>query len=222
MDATRPDLVVLDVNETLSDLSLMGEAFERAGLGAHEVEAWFAGVLRDAFALTLLGDLPGFADLASSSLRARLTAAGADPDAAADVMERFTGLPLHPDVEDGIVGLAEAGCRVVTLSNGSASVARTLLEGTAAADVVEAYLSVEDAGAWKPAGQAYRHALDRTGVSADRAMLVAVHAWDVAGARRAGLATAWVGRAGAAYPDALPPADLEVTSLVDLAERLAA
>lgn len=135
-------------------------------------------------------------------------------------MQRFTGLPLYADAEVGIVRLAEAGCRVVTLSNGSAAVARTLLEGTAALDAVEAYLSVEDAGAWKPAGRAYRYALDRTGVPGDRAMLVTVHPWDVAGARRAGLATAWVGRAGATYPDALPPADLEVASLVDLADRL--
>lgn len=220
METTRPDLVVLDVNETLSDLAPMGDAFEQAGLAAHEVEGWFAGVLRDAFALTVLGELPAFADLAASSLRARLSAAGADPDGAQGVMRRFTSLPPHPDVDEGLVTLADAGCRIVTLSNGSASVAEGLLEGTAAAGAVEAYLSVEDAGAWKPARRAYQHALDRTGVAADRAMLVAVHPWDVAGARAAGLRTAWVGRGTATYPSHLPRADVEVGSLVELAGRL--
>lgn len=224
MQTTRPDLVVLDVNETLSDLTPMGAAFEDVGLAAHEVEGWFAGVLRDAFALTVLGDLPAFADLGLGSLRARLTSAGvADPDgAAARVMETFTSLPPHPDVADGLVGLAEAGCRVVTLSNGSAALARDLLAGTAAADVVEAYLSVADAGAWKPDPRAYQYALDHTGVPADRAMLVAVHPWDVAGARAAGMRTAWVGRGTAAYPDHLARPDLAVASLVELADRLAA
>lgn len=221
METTRPDLVVLDVNETLSDLASMGDAFEQAGLAAHEVEAWFAGVLRDAFALTVLGELPAFADLASASLRARLVASGADPDAAPRVMERFTSLPPHPDVEDGLVAIAGTGCRVVTLSNGSGDVARGLLGGTRAAEVVEAYLSVEDAGAWKPARRAYQHALDRTGVAADRAMLVAVHPWDVAGARAAGLRTAWVGRGTATYPSHLVSADVEVGSLVELVARLA-
>lgn len=218
---TRPDLVVLDVNETLSDLAPLGAAFEEAGLAAHEVEAWFAGVLRDAFALTVLGEVPAFADLAVSSLRARLAAAGTDPGGAEGVVQRFTSLPPHPDVDEGLVALAEVGCRVVTLSNGSASVAQRLLEGTAAAGAVEAYLSVEDAGAWKPARRAYQHALDRTGVTADRAMLVAVHPWDLAGARAAGLRTAWVGRGTATYPDHLPRPDVEVRSLVELAARLA-
>ncbi len=33
------------------------------------------------------------------------------------------------------------------------------------------------------------------------AMLVAVHPWDIDGAARAGLATAWINRNGGVYPD---------------------
>jgi 2-haloacid dehalogenase len=51
-------------------------------------------------------------------------------------------------------------------------------------------------------------------------MLVAVHPWDTDGAGRAGLATAWVNRTGATYPSYFPAADLEVTSLTELAEVL--
>jgi 2-haloacid dehalogenase len=81
-------------------------------------------------------------------------------------------------------------------------------------------LSVEDAGAWKPAPAAYQHALDACGVAAAEAMLVAVHPWDIDGAARAGLRTAWVDRSGAPYPRQFREPELRVASLVELAERL--
>lgn len=221
-DTTPPELVVLDVNETLSDLSPMADAFTRVGLAGGEVEAWFAGVLRDAFALTVLGDTPSFAAIAASSLRVRLASVGSpDPSAAAQqVMDTFVGLDPHPDVVPGLQALSAAGCRIVTLSNGSADVARALLEDTDAGAVIEDYLAVADAGAWKPAARAYEHALAVTSVTSERAMLVAVHPWDIAGARRAGLRTAWINRNGAPYPDHLVAADVEAGSLVELAATL--
>jgi 2-haloacid dehalogenase len=51
-------------------------------------------------------------------------------------------------------------------------------------------------------------------------MLVAVHPWDTDGARRAGLRSAWVNRDGGTFPAHFGPPDLEVASLVALAERL--
>ena len=51
-------------------------------------------------------------------------------------------------------------------------------------------------------------------------MLVAVHPWDIEGARRAGLRTAWVNRSGARYPDHFGRAELEVASLEALATAL--
>ena len=219
-----PELIVLDVNETLSDISGLGDAFREVGLDDSDLEGWFAGILRDAFALTVLGDNPSFADLAGDSLRVRLAAAGSvsDPDEGARrVMERFTQLRPHPDVVPGLLALAELGCRIVTLSNGSASVARALIAATDAAPVIEHYLSVTDAGIWKPAARAYSWALEQMSVDAREAMLVAVHPWDIEGARRAGLRTGWIHRGGAFYPDYFARADVEATSMVELASLLA-
>lgn len=223
----RPELVVLDVNETLSDLGPLRDAFVGVGLAPTEVEAWFAGLLRDAFALTVIGENPDFAEVAAASLRARLGAAGIGTDSpetqrllAQEVMTSFLELRPHTDVVPGLLALAGAGCRIVTLSNGSAAVAETLLAGTEAARVVEAYISVADAGAWKPAQRAYAHALAETGVPADRAMLVAAHPWDVAGARHAGLRTAWIERGDAHFPDHFRRAEVEASSLTELATVL--
>ena len=114
----------------------------------------------------------------------------------------------------------ELGIRLVTLSNGSASVAEGLLERAGIADAVERILSVEDAGLWKPAARSYAYAVEQCGVDPGEAMLVAVHPWDTDGASRAGLATAWVNRSGGPWPDHFRPPDLTVVSLVELAERL--
>ena len=221
-DTTVPELVVLDVNETLSDLTPMADAFVEVGLDGRDVAAWFAGVLRDAFALTVLGDNPSLAEIGISSLRVRLQAAGcSDVEAGArQVMDRFAHLDPHGDVVPGLQALAALGCRIVTLSNGSSAVARALLEDTAAGAVIEDYASVADAAAWKPAAAAYEHVLAGTSVPAGRAMLVAAHPWDVAGARRAGLRTAWINRDQAVYPDHLAAAEVEATSFLDLAARL--
>ncbi|NYG54770.1 haloacid dehalogenase type II [Nocardioides perillae] len=218
----RPELVVLDVNETLSDTAPLRERFAEVGLAPHEAEPWFAGVLRDAFALTVVGENPAFADLAAEGVRTRLPADHPDPDgAAAAVLDAFTSLAVHADVVDGLRALRDGGSRLVTLSNGSASIAEGLLERAGALDLVEACLSVADAPAWKPDARAYAHALAHTGVDAGDAMLVAVHPWDVDGAARAGLRTAWLRRGVAHYPAYARSADVVADDLRDLARRLA-
>ena len=217
-----PRLVVFDVNETLSDMSVLQERFAEVGASPALAATWFASLLRDGFALTVTGTNPDFADLAATSLGATLRAKGlADVDLAVErVMEAFTGLPVHHDVGDGIRALAALGIRLVTLSNGSTAVAEGLFERNGLSASFERLLSVQDAPAWKPAQAAYQYALDVCDVEAGEAMLVAVHPWDIHGARHAGLRTAFINRTGAAYPSYFDRPDVEVTSLVELAANV--
>jgi 2-haloacid dehalogenase len=218
-----PRLLVFDVNETLSDMGQMADHFTAVGAPGHLAATWFAGLLRDGFALTVTGAKPAFRDLATGSLRMVLTGTVEDVDAAVDqIMAGFTSLTLHPDVVEGIEALHRLGLRLVTLSNGSASVAQGLLERGGLSECFEQLLSVDDAPLWKPAAAAYASALDATGVEAAEAMLVAVHPWDLHGAHEAGLATAWVNRFGGSYPAYFHRPDLEATSMVDLAAQLGA
>jgi len=109
---------------------------------------------------------------------------------------------------------------MVTLSNGAASIARRLLTDAGLDHAFESFLSVEQAGIWKPAPGAYAFALDACGVDPMDAMLVAAHPWDTDGARRAGLAAAWINRTGGRYPEYFRPPDLEAASLRNLADLL--
>ncbi|MGD9961884.1 haloacid dehalogenase type II [Nocardioides sp.] len=219
----RPSLLIFDVNETLSDMSPLSARFEEIGAPEHLAKLWFAELLRDGFALTASGDIESFATLGAEALRVRLAGRPIDrplEEAVEHVMRGFSELAVHPDVVEGVHALSDLGIRLVTLSNGSAGVAETLLQGAGVRDRFERLLTVEDAGVWKPALRAYTWALQECGVEPMDAMLVAVHPWDVDGARRAGLATAWIDRASGRYPSYFAAPDVEAASLVELADAL--
>ncbi len=196
-------VVVFDVNETLSDLAPLQGRFTEVGAPGHLASVWFASVLRDGLALTCLGQLRPFAELAADNARSLLhPLVGGDAVEAAvsHVLAGFGSLGLHPDVAPGVRTLRGAGARLVTLSNGAAAVAERLLTQAGLRDQFEHVLSVEDAGIWKPARRAYHYAAQVCGVAPGELLMVAVHPWDLHGAAEAGLRTAWVNRDGRPYP----------------------
>jgi 2-haloacid dehalogenase len=217
----RPSVIVFDVNETLSDLSPLGARFVEVGASASAAPLWFASVLRDGFALALVGDNPPFAGVARELLLSQLGEAQLNrslDEAVQHVMDGFAALELHADVTPGVEGLHVAGFRLATLSNGSVSVADRLLTAGGVRDRFELLLSVEDAGAWKPAPRAYAYAAEQLGVAPADIMLVACHPWDVDGARRAGLQAAWVNRSGGPFPATFADPTCTVSGIDQLVE----
>ena len=215
-------VLVFDVNETLSDIKPLARRFTEVGAPAELLQVWFAGVLRDGFALTVVGASQPFAVLAHEHLRAALRTVPIDRDvdaAAGSIMAEFAALGVHADVPDGIRALRGAGYRLVTLSNGAADVAEQLLTGAGVRPEFDQLLSVEDAGIWKPAGAAYTYAADRCGVDVADMTLVAAHPWDIDGASRAGLQTVWVNRDNTSYPSYFSDPAVTVSGLGDLARR---
>ncbi|MGX5357383.1 haloacid dehalogenase type II [Kocuria sp. KH4] len=218
---SSPRTIVFDVNETLSDMAPLGEAFAAAGAPAHLARVWFAGILRDGFAVTAAGGNAAFAEIAQDSLVRLLaeTGDGADEGAAGSIMSALRSLEVHPDVVAGIEALSPLA-ELVTLSNGSAGVAEGLLGRAGVRERFRALLSVDDAPAWKPARSAYAYAAAQCGRPAGQMLLVAVHPWDVHGAHEAGLRTAWLNRTGAQYPGYFARPDLEAADLPSLAAQL--
>ncbi|ANP74488.1 haloacid dehalogenase type II [Cryobacterium arcticum] len=224
MTRTTPAVIVFDVNETLSDMSAMKARFVQVGAPAHLASAWFAALLRDGFALAAAGGTAPFSVIGSELLRQVLRDVPLmrEPDEAVEhIMAGFGLLKLHSDVPEGVRALMGSGMRLVTLSNGSAEVARSLLAAAELEGHFEALLSVEDAGAWKPMRAAYDYAAQACGVRPAELLLVAVHPWDIHGAAEAGLATAWLNRAGDTYPSYFTAPDYTVTRLAELATLLA-
>ena len=136
------------------------------------------------------------------------------------VLDGFQDLPVHSDVPDGVRALRAGGHRLATLSNGGTAVAEGLLSRAGLRDEFERVLSVEQAGVWKPAPGSYTYAARECGAEPAQLLLVAVHPWDVHGAARAGMQTAWVDRGGSPYPPYFTPPTHTVTGIEDLARQL--
>jgi 2-haloacid dehalogenase len=221
--ARVPTVVVFDVNETLSDLAPLRDAFATLGAPAATGDTWFAATLRDGFALTVTDEKPAFVELATDVARTLLAPYIHDVDAGAEeILRTFRNLAVHPDVVEGVQDLHTLHRRLVTLSNGAAAVADALLTRAGIRDSFEQLLTVDDAAHWKPAPEAYRYAAAACGVPVEECLLVACHPWDLHGASRAGMATAWVNRGDAPYPRSFDEPGLEADSMVDLAAQLGA
>jgi 2-haloacid dehalogenase len=219
----KPSVIVFDVNETLSDMSPMGRRFVEVGAPAYLAKQWFSNLLRDGFALTAAGDNVSFAAIGAEALRGLFTGAELNRDlepAVEHIMTGFTALGLHPDVVDGVKALHAAGYRLATLTNGSTKVAEKLFTDAGIRDSFELLLSVEDAPEWKPGKASYEYAATALGTSPEQILLVAVHPWDIHGASRAGLATAWINRTGGPYPNYFQSADHNVSALPGLVAAL--
>ena len=99
----------------------------------------------------------------------------------------------------GIKSPRESGRRPVTPANGTTAAAERPLASADLLGGVEILLSVDDAGIWEPSAGAYHPATRQCGARVEDMLMVAVHPWDLDGAARAGLRTAWVDRAGSAF-----------------------
>jgi 2-haloacid dehalogenase len=223
MAASRPEVLVLDVNETLSDLTSMRQRFEAAGLPGDSLDTWFAAVLRDGFALTAVAAPADFGAIAAEILAGQLTAAGveAGTEAVRGVLSGFTQLKLHPDVVPGLQRLHASGLRIVTLTNGSAGLSEQMFTDAGLLPLLEHRLDVKKPGRWKPHRAAYQHAAEVCEVPLERMALAAVHPWDIDGAKRAGLQGWYVDRRRTPYPGSFTAPDLVVADFGELAAQIA-
>jgi 2-haloacid dehalogenase len=218
-----PELVVLDVNESLSDLEPLRARFTDSGAPGHLLETWFASTLRDGFALAAAGAFQPFPKVGSAVLRGLLHGLDLDrpvDEAVAHVLDGFPLLEVHPDVPAGLRALTDGGLRVVTLTNGSLSQSEALLERAGVSDLVERRLSVDDAGRWKPHPDAYAYAARTCGVPLERCAMVAVHPWDLFGAAAVGMTTGWIDRRRTPWPDVLGRPDVIGSDLTSIADGL--
>jgi 2-haloacid dehalogenase len=219
------DLVLLDVNETLSDTAPLAERLVAAGLSTGALDLWVASTLRDGFASAAAGHYEDFSTLLEANLQALLDQAEdlrEDPEPLGrELLETFQGLGVHADVPAGLQCLATTGLTAATLTNGDAGYAEALLRRAGLDGLVERHHSAAEVRRWKPAPQPYLQATAASGVRSDRAILVASHPWDVDGAKRAGLKGAWLNRSRAPYPPSFLDPDLTASGLDDLAAQLA-
>lgn len=121
----------------------------------------------------------GFSDAA---LRARL-------------MDCYRRLDAYPDAADVLRRLKDAGMATAILSNGSPDMLADAVGSAGLDRALDAVLSVEDAGIFKPHASVYQLAVDRLGVPSGRICFLSSNGWDAHGAAAFGFRVVWVNRA---------------------------
>ena len=218
----RPQAVAFDVIETLFALDALERHFEAAALPASAMPLFFAQLLRDAFALEASGVYRPFREIAAANLSVVLANHGlaSTPEAVDGTLAAFAELDPHPDVRPAVERLSNAGVRLFALSNGAAQNTEKLLSRAGLMDRFERVISIDEVRRWKPNREVYLHAARVAGVPPRDLWLVACHAWDVHGARQAGLRAAWLARKDRAFHEAMSAPDVRAASLEEVADSL--
>lgn len=147
----------------------------RASAGAH---AGFWQVTQDGldYALEALG-------LAGAGLRERLLAL-------------YWELAAFPEVPPMLAALKEAGLATAILSNGEPGMLTGAVERAGIGGLLDAVISVEEVGVFKPHPSVYALVDARFGTAPDEVLFVSSNCWDACFAARHGFRVAWANRGG--------------------------
>jgi 2-haloacid dehalogenase len=187
---------VFDVNETLLDLAALDPLFERVFGDASVRRLWFNQMLQSAFVGTMTDAYATFGEAAGAALKMTEERSGVEisDEDRREILGGLRELPPHPEVPDSLDRLRNAGFRLATLTNSTQEVAEAQVENAELVGRFEQILSADTAKRLKPAPAPYRMAARALEIPERGMRLVAAHAWDVAGALRAGCAAAFVAR----------------------------
>lgn len=104
-------------------------------------------------------------------------------------------LEAYPEVPAMLAELKAEGFATAILSNGSPDMLDGAVGSAGLADLLDAVLSVESVGVFKPARAVYDMVGTRFGTGPDEVLFVSANGWDAAAGAGYGFSTAWVNRA---------------------------
>ena len=132
------------------------------------------------------------------------------------MMTLYLTLDPFPEVADVLIRLKAGGIRTAILSNGSPKMLDAVVRSANLETLLDAVLSVEDVGVYKPHPKVYQLAIDRLSIPVSAISFQSSNAWDAYAASAFGMRVVWCNRYGQRR-ERLPGApDHEVKSLSEL------
>ncbi len=219
---STPKVLIFDVNETLLDLSPLKESINKTLGKEYASDIWFAELLQYTLVETVSNSYHDFSQIAQEVLR--MNALKYDLELSEEELQEtlkpITRLKAYPDVIPGLKNLKDSGFKLIAYSNGKPDVLRKQLEFAEIDHFLDHIESVENVKKYKPHLDSYKYIVDASEVNKSDCMMVAAHGWDITGAGRAGMQTAFVRRPGK-FPFRLAKEpDLLVESIEELAKEL--
>ncbi|HRK96012.1 MAG TPA: haloacid dehalogenase type II [Rhodospirillales bacterium] len=215
------DVYVFDAYGTLFDVhSAVARLGDQIGPDADRLSAlWRVKQLEYSWVRSLMRRHADFWRLTEDALDFAMAAVpGFDPGLRQPLLDAYRTLDAYPEVPAVLGELRRRGARLAILSNGSPAMLADATGSAGLDDLLDAVLSIEQAGIFKPDASVYRLVLDRFDVAAEAVSFQSSNAWDVAGARAFGFATVWINRTAQPreYADIGPVREArDLTALLD-------
>ncbi len=198
-------LCVFDAYGTLFDVTAAARetAREQEGetLALHwrQIAAdWRQKQLQYTWIRAVSGTHADFWQVTQDSLDWALEAAGltAAPGLRERLLELYLELAAYPEVPEMLSRLKGAGLATAILSNGSPGMLEAAVRSAGIGGELDAVLSVERVGVFKPHASVYRMVPEHFGCAPDETLFVSSNGWDAAAAAGFGFRAVWVNRAG--------------------------
>ena len=184
--------------------------------------AWRDKQLAYTWLRAVMGDHADFRRVTEDALDWALEAEGLPDDALrADLMALYDRLDAYPEAERALRRLKEAGRATAILSNGTPEMLASAVGSAELGPHLDAVLSVESVGVFKPHARVYDLVGERFGTERGEVLFVSANGWDAAAAAAYGFRAAWVNRMGAPV-DRLPGRPDHVVPDLDAIPEIAA
>jgi 2-haloacid dehalogenase len=216
---TLPEACVFDAYGTLFDFASTVQRLNTVPEAVREplVRVWRDKQLQYTWLRSIEGIHADFWQVTGEALDFAMRAVGIEDRAIrATLMNTWLTLDAFPEVRDVLERLRGMNIRTAILSNGSPEMLRSAVGHARLDSLLNAVLSVEDVGVYKPHPKVYQLAVDRLEVGRQKITFISSNAWDAWGASIFGMQVVWCNRYGQ-QPENLPGRpDHEVRSLTQL------
>jgi 2-haloacid dehalogenase len=132
------------------------------------------------------------------------------------LMSLYLTLDPFPEVSSVLARLKAAGLQTAILSNGSPAMLYAAVKAAKLETLLDAVLSVEEVGIYKPHPRVYQLAVDRLGIPASAICFQSSNAWDAYAASAFGMQVVWCNRYGQRRERLPGSPNREIKSLAEL------
>lgn len=119
-----------------------------------------------------------------------------DPELRERLLALYWELSAFAEVPTMLASLKADGLQTAILSNGSPDMLEGAVESAGLVEHLDAILSVQEVGVFKPHRTVYQLVIDRFKCEASEVLFVSSNGWDASAAAGFGFQCAWVNRAG--------------------------
>lgn len=218
---TKPKLLLLDVYETLLDMTPIERMINDLLDSRRAYQFWLERLTQYCFVDNCIDRFNPFREIAKATLQMTAHEFGEklSPQRCEEIIELLRSLPVKAGVQDGLSKLNDQGFRLAALTNSPHDIVADRMNRTGLISYFEKVMSAEHVEKYKPCCVVYQWALGQVQVKPHEAMIITSHAWDMAGAMNAGMTAAFIGSSKSLY-DLAPKPQLLAKDLDELVGKI--